>query len=87
MSAARMKHFGWGREGEGLSAEEEAFVLARAEATVEREGSEKPVCVAELIYRVVAEPLVTRTAGPTGCASTPEERTPSWRGSGGCSCS
>ncbi len=32
MSAARMKHFGWGREGEGLSAEEEAFVLARAEA-------------------------------------------------------
>ena len=33
MSAtARLKHFGWGREGEGLTAEEEAFVLARAEA-------------------------------------------------------
>ena len=32
MSAARMKHFGWGREGEGLSADEEAFVMARAEA-------------------------------------------------------
>src|SRR6185503_12562662 len=32
MSAPRLKHFGWGREGEGLSAEEEAFVLARAEA-------------------------------------------------------
>src|ERR1700745_1072492 len=32
MSAARLKHFGWGREGEGLSAEEEAFVMARAEA-------------------------------------------------------
>ena len=32
MSAARMKHFGWGREGEGLTAEEEAFVMARAEA-------------------------------------------------------
>jgi alkyldihydroxyacetonephosphate synthase len=32
MSAARLKHFGWGREGEGLSAEEEAFVLSRAEA-------------------------------------------------------
>src|SRR4051812_2240121 len=29
---ARLKHFGWGREGEALSAEEEAFVLARAEA-------------------------------------------------------
>jgi alkyldihydroxyacetonephosphate synthase len=33
MSAtARLKHFGWGREGEGLTAEEEAFVLSRAEA-------------------------------------------------------
>src|ERR1044072_6921260 len=32
MSAARMKHFGWGREGEGLSADEESFVMARAEA-------------------------------------------------------
>jgi alkyldihydroxyacetonephosphate synthase len=32
MSAARLKHFGWGREGEGLTAEEEAFVLARAQA-------------------------------------------------------
>ena len=32
MSTARMKHFGWGREGEGLTAEEEAFVIARAEA-------------------------------------------------------
>jgi alkyldihydroxyacetonephosphate synthase len=33
MSATpRLKHFGWGREGEGLTAEEEAFVLARAEA-------------------------------------------------------
>src|SRR5262245_46505163 len=31
MTAARMKHFGWGREGEGLTADEEAFVLARAE--------------------------------------------------------
>src|SRR5262245_19976554 len=31
-SGARLKHFGWGREGEGLSADEEAFVLARAEA-------------------------------------------------------
>jgi alkyldihydroxyacetonephosphate synthase len=32
MSAPRLKHFGWGREGEGLSADEEAFVLARAQA-------------------------------------------------------
>ena len=32
MSAARLKHFGWGREDEGLTAEEEAFVMARTEA-------------------------------------------------------
>jgi alkyldihydroxyacetonephosphate synthase len=32
MSAGRLKHFGWGREGEGLTADEEAFVMARAEA-------------------------------------------------------
>jgi hypothetical protein len=29
---AGLKHFGWGREGEGLTAEEEAFVMSRAEA-------------------------------------------------------
>ncbi len=28
----RRKHFGWGREGEGLTPEEEAFILARAQA-------------------------------------------------------
>ena len=32
MNQPRMKHFGWGREGEGLTTEEEAFVMARAEA-------------------------------------------------------
>src|SRR5215218_845128 len=31
MTAARMKHFGWGREGEGLTPDEEAFVMSRAE--------------------------------------------------------
>ena len=31
-AASRLKHFGWGREGEGLTAQEEAFVLSRAEA-------------------------------------------------------
>jgi alkyldihydroxyacetonephosphate synthase len=29
MTTARLKHFGWGREGEGLTPEEEAFVLGR----------------------------------------------------------
>ena len=29
MSEARLKHFGWGREGEGLTAEEQAAALDR----------------------------------------------------------
>ena len=33
-AASRLKHFGWGREGEGLSAEEEAFVLSRARSAL-----------------------------------------------------
>jgi len=32
MSEGRLKHFGWGREGEGLTPEEEGFVLDRARA-------------------------------------------------------
>src|SRR5262249_38101424 len=32
VTEARLKHCGGGREGEGLTAEEEAFVMARAEA-------------------------------------------------------
>jgi alkyldihydroxyacetonephosphate synthase len=31
MTQARLKHFGWGREGEGLTPAEEAFVLGRIE--------------------------------------------------------
>ena len=29
MTGARLKHYGWGREGEGMSAEEQKFVLGR----------------------------------------------------------
>ena len=29
MTQGRLKHFGWGREGEGLTAEEEAAILDR----------------------------------------------------------
>ena len=32
MTLPRLKHFGWGREGEGLTADETAFVLGRIEA-------------------------------------------------------
>ncbi|OKO83137.1 FAD-binding oxidoreductase [Bradyrhizobium sp. NAS96.2] len=32
MTGTRLKHYGWGREGEGMSAEERAFVLGRYHA-------------------------------------------------------
>jgi alkyldihydroxyacetonephosphate synthase len=38
MSAARLKHYGWGREGEGMSAQEQAFVLGRYREKFARQG-------------------------------------------------
>ncbi len=36
MSDARLKHYGWGREGEGMTAQEQAFVLGRYRAKFAR---------------------------------------------------
>jgi alkyldihydroxyacetonephosphate synthase len=38
MSGARLKHYGWGREGEGMTAEEQAFVLGRYHAKFARDA-------------------------------------------------
>ena len=40
MSAARLKHYGWGREGEGMTAAEQAFVLGRYRAKFSRDSFE-----------------------------------------------
>jgi alkyldihydroxyacetonephosphate synthase len=40
MTGARLKHFGWGREGEGMTAAEQAFVLGRYRAKFSRDGFE-----------------------------------------------
>src|SRR5580700_5193508 len=40
MSAARLKHYGWGREDEGMTAEEQAFVLGRYHAKFARDAFE-----------------------------------------------
>src|SRR5450631_1151430 len=40
MSDARLKHYGWGREGEGMTAEEQAFVLGRYRAKFARDKFE-----------------------------------------------
>src|SRR6478752_1291420 len=40
MSVARLKHYGWGREGEGMSAAEQDFVLGRYRAKFSRDAFE-----------------------------------------------
>jgi len=73
MSAARPKHFGWGREGEGLTAEEEAFVIARAEArfgTALKESASAPH-----LERIKLEaPNVTAPASLPFCTSEHYDR-------------
>ena len=79
MSATpRLKHFGWGREGEGLTAEEEAFVVLEGDGTLELWPS--PVAASRGAQRethelraghVIARPPGTRIshfikAGPNG---------------------
>jgi alkyldihydroxyacetonephosphate synthase len=73
-SVARLKHFGWGREGEGLSAEEEAFVLARAQA---RFGTQlKSSATAPKLEDIALDaPRVTPPASLAAiCSSEPHDR-------------
>ena len=73
MSAARLKHFGWGREGEGLTAEEEAFVMARAQArfgTTLKESASAP----RLDEIKLEAPRVTAPASLPFCTSEHYDR-------------
>jgi alkyldihydroxyacetonephosphate synthase len=56
--AGRLKHFGWGREGEGMSAEEESFLLGRFH---ERFGIDRfeQIAVPRLDDITLAAPRVT----------------------------
>ena len=70
---ARLKHFGWGREGEGLSAEEEAFVMTRAEArfgTILKESASAP----RLEDITLQPPHVTAPASLSFCTSEHYDR-------------
>ena|SRR2546430_1165096 len=40
MSGARLKHYGWGRKNEGMTAEEQGFVLGRYHAKFARDAFE-----------------------------------------------
>src|SRR5262249_44536750 len=73
MSAARMKHFGWGREGEGLAAQEEAFVMECAEArfgTALKESASAP-CLEDIKLQA---PHVTAPASLPFCTSEHYDR-------------
>ncbi len=50
MEELRMKHFGWGREGEAMTAEEESFVLDhyRQRFSVDRFDGKAPPRLQEL---------------------------------------
>src|SRR5437764_4133939 len=69
----RLKHFGWGREGEGLSAEEEAFVLARAEARFGTKLTESATAP-RLDEITLAAPRVTAPASLPFCTSEHYDR-------------
>jgi alkyldihydroxyacetonephosphate synthase len=58
MSAARMKHFGWGREGEGMTAAEQTFVLGRYHNKFGRETFES-VPVPRLQDLSLPDPRIT----------------------------
>ena len=71
--SARLKHFGWGREGEGLSADEEAFVLARAQArfgATLAQGATAP----RLEEIALPEPRVSAPASLPFCSSDHYDR-------------
>ena len=69
MSAARMKHFGWGREGEGMSAEERAFVLGRYHEKFGRDTFET-LAVPPLDELTLPTPDVTPPASLEGFCTT-----------------
>jgi alkyldihydroxyacetonephosphate synthase len=53
MSSARLKHYGWGREGEGMTAAQQAFELDRYRAKFARDAFETIVvpCLEDLALR------------------------------------
>jgi alkyldihydroxyacetonephosphate synthase len=70
---ARLKHFGWGREDEGLTGEEHAFVMARATArfgTALTESATAP----QLSEIELAAPRVTAPASLPFCVSEHYDR-------------
>ena len=61
MTGARLKHYGWGREGEGMSAEERNFVLGRYRQKFSRDNFET-IAVSRLEDISLRAPRITPPA-------------------------
>src|SRR5260370_34988282 len=74
MSDRRLKHFGWGREGEGLTAEEEASALDRYRRlfAVERFEERSPPGLSEIALR--APRIAPPPALAPHCSNEPYDR-------------
>jgi alkyldihydroxyacetonephosphate synthase len=74
MSDARLKHFGWGREGEGLTAEEESAVLDRYRRLfgVERLDQRAPPSLSEI--KLPPPRIVPPAALASHCSSETYDR-------------
>jgi alkyldihydroxyacetonephosphate synthase len=70
--SARLKHFGWGREGEGLTVEEEAFVMSRGNAF--RHDDEESASAPRLEDIRLEAPRVMAPASLSFCTSEHYDR-------------
>ena len=65
MSGARLKHYGWGREHEAMTAEEQAFVLGRYRAKFARDAFDT-IAIPDLDHLTLRAP---RVAPPSSLAA------------------
>jgi alkyldihydroxyacetonephosphate synthase len=74
MAERRLKHFGWGREGEGLTAEEEASALDRYRRlfAVDRFDERSPPALSEIAFQ--APRVAPPPALAPHCSSEPYDR-------------
>src|SRR4029077_17186722 len=77
MAERRLKHFGWGREGEGLTADEEAFALDRYRRLFagDRFGERSPPALSD----VALAPAARRRCPRSHCGRRGSPRRRPWR--------
>src|SRR6516225_2657910 len=69
MSGSRLKHYGWGREGDGMSIEEQKFVLGRYRAKFARDAFDT-IAVPRLEDLALRAPRVAPPSSLAGCCTS-----------------